>query len=88
MPPHGAPIGCPGQTETLPKIPPLCISQLAESLLESPQGGRGWARHLELEQVTDPVHLPSLLRLSGERRGEEAARHAGDEGPPVHHSIT
>jgi hypothetical protein len=31
---------------------------------------------------------PGLLRLSGERRGEEAASQAADERPPVHYSIT
>jgi hypothetical protein len=29
-----------------------------------------------------------MLRLDGERRGEEAASQAADERPPVHHSIT
>jgi hypothetical protein len=29
-----------------------------------------------------------LLPLAGERRGEEANRDAGDERPPVYHSIT
>jgi hypothetical protein len=32
--------------------------------------------------------LPRLLRPGGERRGEEAAGHASDEGSPVHHSMT
>jgi hypothetical protein len=32
--------------------------------------------------------FPRLLRLDGERRGEEAARNAGDEGAPIHHSST
>jgi len=29
-----------------------------------------------------------LLRLDGERRGEEATSHGPEEGAPVHHSIT
>ena len=29
-----------------------------------------------------------LLRLGGERRGEEATSHGADERSPVHHSIT
>ena len=33
-------------------------------------------------------HLPRLLRLGGERRGEEAAGQRADERSPVHHSIT
>jgi hypothetical protein len=32
--------------------------------------------------------FPRRLRLSGERRGEEADRDARDERPPVDHSIT
>jgi hypothetical protein len=28
------------------------------------------------------------LRLGGEPRGEETARHGAEERPPVHHSIT
>jgi hypothetical protein len=29
-----------------------------------------------------------LLCVGGERRGEEANRHARDECPPIYHSIT
>jgi len=32
--------------------------------------------------------LPDLLSLSGERRGKEAERCAGDERSPIYHSIT
>ena len=39
-------------------------------------------------RTADPGDLPRRLCLGGERRGEEAARDAGDEGSPVHHSIT
>src|SRR5262249_7431168 len=35
----------------------------------------------------DPVDLSRQLRLSGERRVEEGES-PGDEGPPVHYSIT
>jgi hypothetical protein len=37
---------------------------------------------------TDPIDLPRLLGLGGERRGEEAARQTADERPPVHYSTT
>jgi hypothetical protein len=30
----------------------------------------------------------SLLRLGGERCGEEGTSHRADEGSPIHHSIT
>jgi hypothetical protein len=49
---------------------------------------------LDLVRDTPPSHLADppncrrRLRLGGERRGEEAARHGADEHPPVHHSIT
>src|SRR5215475_3786912 len=33
-------------------------------------------------------HLPRLLCLSGERRGEETTGQAGDERTPLHYSIT
>ena len=41
-----------------------------------------------VRQDTDAVHLPRLLRLGGERRGEEAGQSGSEECPPVHHSIT
>jgi len=34
------------------------------------------------------MHLPRLLRLAGERRGEEAASERSNVRPPVHYSIT
>jgi len=34
------------------------------------------------------AQAPDLLRLGGERRGEETTCKSADEGPPVHHSIT
>lgn len=40
------------------------------------------------EQHPQSRHFPRLLRLSNERRGEEAAGHARDEGATIHHSIT
>jgi hypothetical protein len=38
--------------------------------------------------MTDPRQTCHLLRLSGERRGEETAGYGRDECSPVHHSIT
>jgi hypothetical protein len=34
------------------------------------------------------AQAPDLLRLDGERRGEEAASQGAEERPPVYHSIT
>jgi hypothetical protein len=39
-------------------------------------------------QIADSSDLPRLLRPGGERRGEEADCDTGNEGPPVHYSIT
>jgi hypothetical protein len=39
-------------------------------------------------EVPDPARFPRLLRLGGERRGEETARQGADKGPSVYHSIT
>jgi hypothetical protein len=42
-------------------------------------GNRDWAK------VSDLVNLPSRLRLSGERLGEEAEHDAGDERSSIHY---
>src|SRR4029453_6787111 len=34
------------------------------------------------------IHLRRLLRLGGQRRGEEASSYGADEESPIHHSIT
>ena len=39
-------------------------------------------------EITYPVDLPTLLRLGGERRGEESAGQCADERPTRGHSIT
>jgi len=61
------------------------IAGLAKPLLE----------HLEQRGInrvatedTDSRRLAHRLSVPSERRGEEAERDAGDEGPPVHYSIT
>ena len=53
---------------------------LAEGLLE--------VRGRVERQVAYSKDLGRLLPLGGERRGEETARNAGNEGPPIHYSIT
>jgi hypothetical protein len=49
------------------------------------QGGR--TRLWALAKLTDLVSLPRLLRLGGERRGEERGS-ISNERAPLHHSIT
>jgi len=44
-----------------------------------------WARSRTDAKNSYASHLPRRLRLGGERRGEEAASDAGDEGSAVHH---
>ena len=41
-----------------------------------------------LTYLPGPFYLRRLLRLGGERRGEEAASQGAQDGPPVHYSIT
>jgi len=61
--------------------------ELAQPLPEHVEQGRpiGRGRH---PKKTYPRHLSRLLRPDGERRGEEAASHDPEEGPPIHHSMT
>jgi hypothetical protein len=65
------------------------VPQLSERLPEGiPPVEAGCVRCAEIKQP-DEWDLPwGLLRPGGERRGEEAERDAGDECPPIHHSIT
>ena len=66
---------------------PDIIAELSEAELE-----RGDPGHRVFpgrgKERPHPVHLPILLSLGGERRGEEAPRQAADERAAVHHSIT
>ena len=55
---------------------------MAEGLVQ--MGVRGWVER----QVAYPRNFGRLLRLDGERRGEEAASQEPDECSAVHHSIT
>jgi len=77
-----------GPSELESDVLPFHIAQLAQALAEGLEtalsyrvrrGARIW--------VTYPGHLPRLLPLGGERRGEDGSG-TRDEGPAVHHSIT
>src|SRR5262249_33383989 len=50
----------------------------------------GMARRVyrDRREVSDTRNLPGLLRLSSERRGEEAAGHGTEECSAFHYSIT
>src|SRR6185503_17271838 len=65
------------------------IAQLAQTLEERLPS---WLARLECAWIeckeTQPRHSLYLLRPGSERCGEEAARQATEERPPVHHSIT
>jgi hypothetical protein len=69
------------------EILPLDVSELLQTPPEGLEIGRIRLRRRPFEH-TDPVCLPYLLRLGGERRGEETARQGADERPPIHYSIT
>jgi hypothetical protein len=65
----------------------LRVSELLEPLPECRQvGGVRCGRHYF--QQAHAIDLPALLRLGGERRGEEAAGDDSKERSPVHYSIT
>ncbi len=63
----------------------LDVSEITQPLAEHLEERRRPGNHVK---ISDSRHLPGPLRLGGERRGEEAASDAGDEGSAVHHSIT
>src|SRR5262249_8600630 len=52
-----------------------------------PEGDRGGSWRVDTE-VADAPHLPGLLRLGRQRRGEDAAAQNAKEFPPPHYSIT
>lgn len=60
------------------------------SLIPQTVTNRSWhgLRELGTSQHADGSRPGRLLRLSGERSGEEATSEGAHEGPPVHHSIT
>ena len=60
------------------------VPEVDESSTESLPKRLGRAKR----QHTDAGNCVRRLRLDAERRGEEADRDAGDECPPIHHSIT
>ena len=48
----------------------------------------GLYRSRRIAEEADPIDLPRLLRVGGERRGEKAASHGTEECPPFHYSMT
>src|SRR5499433_683213 len=62
-------------------------AEVAESLLECQQVGFVTILR-SLVEIADPPHLGRLLRLGGERRGEETASHSANERAPGDHSMT
>jgi hypothetical protein len=58
-------------------------------LIPKPIGERlaypGTCRRGARGQITDPGHLPRLLRFGGERRGEETTRDYSKERAPLYH---
>ena len=65
-------------------VSPVDIAKLAKPLLE--RFDKGGGRRTRVEH-TDARDLPCLLRLGGERRGEDT-NGAGEEGPPSDHWMT
>ena len=82
-----------GSRSTLPRIsivddnilalnPPKLPQPLPERVEQARPIGRG-----RQTKKTYPRHLSRLLRLGGERRGEQRGS-TSQERPPIHHSIT
>jgi len=59
-----------GRPEFPDEVSTFGVSSFSQTLLKCLEKGLGW---LPLAQESDPVDLSRLLRLGGERRGEEAA---------------
>src|SRR5260370_9522401 len=64
-------------------VPSLRVAEVAKASSEPIQCGGGGS-----PQEPEPWHLPPLLRLGRERRGEEAATDHSNKRSSVHHSIT
>jgi hypothetical protein len=68
------------------QVPSLDISEVTHSLPKGSapaEAGAGPAL-----QIADPVHLPRLLRLAGERRGQGTGQRGQQEAAAVHYSMT
>ena len=65
----------------------LHVTEVLESLdKSSPEWRALRVVERDIGKNTDPVHLPRLLRLGSERRGEEGE--GAEEGAAIHYSIT
>jgi hypothetical protein len=67
------------------EVLPLDVSEATNFLAKSLR--RGLVERIEIHQDTNTRHLPRLLRLAGERHGEEHRPRASEEGAAVHHRI-
>jgi hypothetical protein len=65
--------------------PTVNVSEVLKSIVEGAYARSGTR---DYRQDPDSGNSCRRLRLGGQRRGEETARNARNEGPPVHHSIT
>jgi hypothetical protein len=85
---RGEPLGLSSGIPVFPQeVAALDVAKATQSLEEAFSGQRIGARQVE-RQVAYANYPVRRVRLSGERRGEEAAGQAAHERPPVHHSIT
>ena len=63
----------------------LHVAQFAQPCARMRRDGRG--QRAIRRQEADPVDLPRLLRLGGERRGEEHRTRASEERAAVYHWV-
>jgi len=82
--PSGVALGPSGFDQDVPALDPAALPQLFPKAL--PQASFRRVGGL-FSQDSDAVHLPCLLRLGGDRRGERGDT-SDDELTPVDHSIT
>ena len=68
------------------KFVPLNIPKFAQASSEAIEVGSIDRRRRSFEHA-DPPHLPRVLRLRGERRGEQRGS-TSEECAPIHRSIT
>jgi hypothetical protein len=77
-------LGEPALDDHGPPFDPAEVAQpLPEPVHVEPVVGFG-----SLVQIPDPPQLRGWLRATRDRRGEEADCDAGNECPPIHHSMT
>ena len=83
--PSGVALGPAGLDQDVPVLDPAALPQLFPEAL--PQANLRRVGGL-FPQDADAIHLPRLLRLGGERRGERTGQRGHQKAAAVHYSMT